>query len=113
MKAARPSNRQLSELGKAAGKGGWEEVGGKRVKAMARISSISEKPRSHRPRRLAEWLNPTGARKVHSLVDKVYKRKNLEIAWERVRRNRGAGGIDGQSVREFDERSDEHLDRLH
>ena len=45
-----------------------------------RISSMSEKPGRDRPRRLADWLNPTGAKKVHSLVDKVYKRKNLELA---------------------------------
>ncbi len=76
-------------------------------------SSLSEKPRSHWPRRLADWLNPAGSRKVHSLVDKIYKRKNLELAWERVKRNRGAGGIDGQSLAEFEERLDEQLDRLH
>jgi hypothetical protein len=46
-------------------------------------SSISEKPEHHRPRRLADWINPTGTRKVHSLIDKVHKRKNLEIAWEK------------------------------
>jgi RNA-directed DNA polymerase len=80
---------------------------------MARISSISEKPISQRPRRLADWLNPTGDRKVHSLVDKVYKRKNLELAWEKVRQNRGAGGIDGQSIEEFGQVLDEQLDRLH
>ncbi len=44
---------------------------------MERISSLSEKPRIQRPRRLADWLNPAGERKVHSLIDKVYKRKNL------------------------------------
>ena len=27
----------------------------------------------------------------HSLVDKVSKRKDLEVAWEKVKRNRGAG----------------------
>jgi len=80
---------------------------------MARTSSLSEKPISCRPRRLADWLNPTGATKVHSLVDKVYKRKNLELAWEKVRRNRGAGGVDGQSIVEFEEELGEQLDRLH
>ena len=35
-----------------------------------------------------DWINPTGARKVHSLIDKVYKRKNLEMAWEVVKANR-------------------------
>jgi hypothetical protein len=29
-----------------------------------------------------------GARKVHSLVDKLYKRKNVELAWEKVRQNK-------------------------
>ncbi len=80
---------------------------------MTRISSLTEKPISHWSRRLSDWLNPTGARKVHSLVDKVYKRKNLELAWEKVRRNGGSGGIDGQSLEDFAEKLDEHLDRLH
>jgi hypothetical protein len=30
-------------------------------------------------------INPTAARKVHSLVDKVYQRENLQIAWERAK----------------------------
>ena len=63
---------------------------------MTRISSLSERPGHHGPRRLVDWLNPAGDRKVHSLVDKVYKRKNLEVAWEKVKRNRGAGGVDGE-----------------
>ncbi len=74
---------------------------------------MSERPRSDRPRRLADWLNPAGERKVHSLVDKVYKRKNLVLAWEKVKRNRGAGGIDGESLVAFEEKLDERLDRLH
>src|SRR5215831_15358415 len=73
---------------------------------------MSERPGSDRPRRLADWLNPTGAKKVHSLVDKVYKRKNLELAWLRVRSNDGAGGVDGQGVAEFEEVLDEQLTRL-
>jgi len=76
-------------------------------------SSLSERPGHDRPRRLVEWLNPTGARKVHSLIDKVYKRKNLEIAWERVRANQGSGGIDGESIAAFGERCEERLAQLH
>ena len=45
---------------------------------------MSEKPVHSRLRRLADWINLTGAKKVHSLIDKVYKRKNLEMAWEKV-----------------------------
>ena len=47
-------------------------------------SSFSEKPVRSRLRRLVDWINLTGAKKVHSLIDKVYKRKNLEMAWEKV-----------------------------
>lgn len=73
---------------------------------------MSERPEHLRPRRLADWINPTGARKVHSLIDKVYKRKNLEMAWERVRANRGSGGVDGQTPEAFEAQLDEQLDRL-
>ena len=76
-------------------------------------SSLSERPEHHRLRRLADWINPTGARKVHSLIDKVYKRKNLEIAWERVKAKQGAGGIDGESIEAFGEGLEERLARLH
>ena len=78
-----------------------------------RKSSFSEKPISGHPRRLADWLNPTGARKVHSLVDKIYKLENLSLAWEKVKENQGAGGIDGQSVKELGEKAAENLRRLH
>ncbi len=73
---------------------------------------MSEIPVHPHPRRLVDWINPTGAKKVHSLIDKVYQRKNLEMAWERVRANRGSGGVDGQSVSEFAEQADEQLNRL-
>ena len=76
-------------------------------------SSLSERPEHHRPRRRADWLNPSGARKAHSLIDKIYQRKNLQIAWEKVKANQGAGGVDGESIEAFDERLDERLDRLH
>jgi group II intron reverse transcriptase/maturase len=59
-----------------------------------------------------DWINPTGARKVHSLIDKVYQRKNLEMAWETVKANRGSGGVDGQSLETFAAQLDQQLDRL-
>lgn len=80
---------------------------------MARISSLSEKPLGDKPRRLVHWMNPTGEKKVHSLVDKVYKLKNLELAWEKVKRNRGAGGIDGQSIADFEKDLEGNLRQLH
>src|SRR5580700_10449688 len=73
---------------------------------------MSEKPVHSRLRRLVDWINLTGAKKVHSLIDKVYKRKNLEMAWERVKANRGSGGVDGQTLEAFEAQLDQQLDRL-
>jgi hypothetical protein len=36
-----------------------------------RNSSFSEKPQRSHPRTLADWINPMGAKKVHSLIDKL------------------------------------------
>jgi len=79
---------------------------------MTRISSMSEKPRSYKPRRLADWLNPARTRKVHSLVDKIYKKKNLEMAWKKVKQNHGAAGIDGESIEKFEENLTKNLNKL-
>jgi group II intron reverse transcriptase/maturase len=46
------------------------------------------------------------------LVDKVYQPKNLRAAWEKVNANRGSGGIDGQSLKEFEQGCDQRLHRL-
>jgi RNA-directed DNA polymerase len=46
-------------------------------------------------------------------VDKVYQRKNLEMAWEKVKANRGSGGVDGQSLEAFAAQLDQQLDRLY
>src|SRR5262249_3995798 len=73
---------------------------------------MSEKPVHSRPRTLVDWINPTGARKVHSLIDKVYKRKNLEMAWETVKANRGSGGVEGKSLEGFAGQLDGRLDGL-
>ena len=56
-------------MGKATGKNGWKLKQSKMSKTTEAESSISERPISLGPGRLAEWLNPTGTKKVHSLVD--------------------------------------------
>jgi RNA-directed DNA polymerase len=73
---------------------------------------MSEKPVHSRRRKLVDWINLTDAKKVHSLIDKVYKRKNLEMAWEKVKENRGSGGVDGQTLEAFEAQLDQQLDRL-
>ncbi|MHC1759161.1 MAG: group II intron reverse transcriptase/maturase [Negativicutes bacterium] len=52
-------------------------------------------------------------KKVHSLIDKVYRPTNLKRAWESVRENKGSGGIDGIGIPAFGETVTEELTRLH
>jgi RNA-directed DNA polymerase len=42
-------------------------------------------------------------RRFHALHDKIYRRDVLERAWELVRANRGAAGIDKQSIADIEE----------
>jgi RNA-directed DNA polymerase len=56
---------------------------------------------------------PGQQQKVHSLIDKVYRRKNLELAWEKVKKNRGSAGIDDVTIAPFEARKEDYLDLLH
>jgi hypothetical protein len=58
-------------LGKATDKGRRKEPEEQKSKVKQEESSLREKPEPDWPRRLADWTNPEGARKAHSLVDKV------------------------------------------
>jgi group II intron reverse transcriptase/maturase len=51
--------------------------------------------------------------KWYSLYDKVYAPANLERAWEKVRSNKGAGGVDRQSLADFEREKEKHLRELH
>ena len=77
-------------------------------------SSLCEKPERHVSRKLSDHLTFEGQnQKVHSLVDKVYSRENLKLAWERVRANRGASGADRVTIGDFEANLDGNLERLH
>jgi hypothetical protein len=53
---------------------------------------MSEKPVHPRPRRLADWINPTGAKKVHSLIDQVRKGSSLQASIHSPNRSRLVSG---------------------
>jgi RNA-directed DNA polymerase len=77
-------------------------------------NSFCEKPERQAPRRLSDHLMLEGQKqKVHSLVDKVYSRENLRLAWERVRANQGASGADRVTIEVFEAGLEENLARLH
>ena len=47
-----------------------------------------------------------------SLMDKVYAERTLKLAWERVRRNAGSAGVDGQSIEAFAAHAERYLAEL-
>lgn len=55
---------------------------------------------------------PKGGR-WYSLIDKVAKEANLRAAWEQVRRNGGAPGVDRVTIEMFENRLEENLERIH
>jgi RNA-directed DNA polymerase len=50
--------------------------------------------------------------KWFSLIDKVVRPATLDIAWQRVARNKGAAGVDGQSIERFTAQSERYLAEL-
>ena len=50
--------------------------------------------------------------KWYSLMDKVYAPATLQAAWAKVRANRGAAGVDGQSIERFEARAEFYLAEL-
>jgi hypothetical protein len=47
-------------------------------------------------RMVSALVNGVEGGKWYSLMDKVYAPKTLRLAWDKVRANRGAAGVDGQ-----------------
>lgn len=64
-------------------------------------------------RMLAALENGVKGGSWFSLMDKVYAKRTLQVAWERVRGNRGAAGLDGVSVSRFAASSERYLAELH
>jgi RNA-directed DNA polymerase len=63
-------------------------------------------------RMVSALVNGVEGGKWYSLMDKVYAPKTLALAWEKVRANRGAAGVDGQSVERFEAQADRYLAEL-
>jgi len=63
-------------------------------------------------RMLSALVNGVKGGKWYSLIDKVCARETLEFAWAKVEANKGAAGVDGQSVERFAARADVYLTEL-
>ncbi|HZK55640.1 MAG TPA: group II intron reverse transcriptase/maturase [Desulfosporosinus sp.] len=52
-------------------------------------------------------------KKWYSLIDKIYRKENLELAFKHVKRNNGAPGIDGETVSDFAYKLELNIEFLH
>ena len=60
-------------------------------------------------RMLSALANGVKGGKWFSLMDKVFAPATLALAWTKVRANKGAAGVDGQSVKRFAAKADMYL----
>jgi RNA-directed DNA polymerase len=58
-------------------------------------------------------VNGVKGGKWFSLVDKVIRPTTLDAAWHKVARNKGAAGVDGQSIERFAAQAERYLQELH
>ena len=63
-------------------------------------------------RMVSALVNGVQGGKWFSLVDKAERPASLEAAWRKVARNRGAAGVDGQSIERFAAQSERYLREL-
>jgi len=76
-----------------AGKTGPNDPGGRRPREQVRQLQ----------RQLWAAAKRAPGRRFHALYDHIWRRDVLREAWKRVKHNRGAAGIDGQSIRDVEE----------
>lgn len=63
-------------------------------------------------RMMSALVNGVKGGKWFSLMDKVERPKTLECAWQAVRRNKGAAGVDKVSIQRFDQASARYLQEI-
>jgi RNA-directed DNA polymerase len=63
-------------------------------------------------RMVSALVNGVKGGRWYSLMDKVYAPATLAAAWEKVRANAGAAGVDGQSIERFEAQAELYLAEL-
>lgn len=78
------------------------EAAGKREGMAARPNPPVDKVRELQ-RRLWRAAKGSRTRRFHALYDRIFRGDVLREAWERIRRNRGAAGVDGETLTHVEE----------
>jgi RNA-directed DNA polymerase len=68
----------------------------RRPNSPDRCSSVDNVERLQR--RLGAAAKRDSGRRFHALFDRIWRRDVLEKAWDRVKRNKGAAGVDGETI---------------
>ena len=105
-----PSIPTPNNVGGGKGLCGDRAGGGGKRKGMTGREIRSNSPHGHRPvdnvrglqRRLWAAAKRSPERRFHALYDRIWRRDVLQEAWKRVRRNRGAAGVDRQTLDEVE-----------
>jgi RNA-directed DNA polymerase len=63
-------------------------------------------------RMVSALVNGVKGGRWYSLMDKVFAPDTLEAAWEKVLANKGAAGVDGQSIKRFEAHVEQYLTEL-
>ena len=96
-------------------------------KQATKANEVTEEERAKWARQLKwEWVeasiwtetmltaleNGVKGGKWFSLIDKVYRQSTLEAAWQKVRANKGAAGVDGITIGKFESQKEKYLMEL-
>ena len=112
----RPEKRRVGTLREERVVGKWRRKVQKERQSMSESVTVPEKAKQTEStpsqwawvdrdvwteRMLAALGNGVKGHKWFSLIDKVYRPSTLQAAWQQVKANKGAAGIDRQSIESF------------